>query len=499
MTDERFGGAGPDPRRVYNLDTLARELGLLLARASSGSRSPRVTLADLTRRIGLPRATIHNYITGNTLAPADVLDQIVVALSASPEEQREWSEAWFRVSAHRQAERRQRLTRREVSPERANKSVAEEFYERLTRMTPRTMDVCTISAQNLDLIHQVELISLDYEEQITGALECPGGSGSNTTLALALLDIPTAIVGVISDDRYGRSLADDLEAAGVDTSLLITVSNAGSTGHTLVFTDGDGRRLIYVLAGVNELLAQELTKRNLRANLIGLVRQTRILHLSSFTGAAERELQETLVSSIDPDTILSFNPGALYARLGADRLSPILTRTNVLFLYEQQLDELLSKSSAGVDDRATTVSHKMARLYDWRNRRGSNEPMAVAVKRPVDLVRGRAQDYLAVGYGRASLEDFAGPDARARRHDILDSAGAGDALAAGFLLGLLKHSTPDECANLAFVMALSASSGLGARVALPRKRNLAERWRLHLPDVTAPAWLVDDDEQPWVS
>jgi ribokinase len=499
VADERAGGAGPDPRRIYNLDTLARELGLLLARASAGSRSPQVTLADLTRRIGLPKATIHNYITGNTLAPADVLDKIVVALSAQPEEQREWSEAWFRVSAHRQAERRQRLTRREVSLERADKSVTDLFHERLRRTASRTMSLCTISAQNLDLIYQVELISVDHEEEIADAFECPGGSGANTTLALALLGARTAIVGVIADDRYGRMLADDLTAAGVDKSFVITIAPPGHTGHTLVFTDGGGRRLIYVRPGVNELMAEELTKRNLNANLIDLARQSQILHLSSFTGAAERALQETLVDSIDADTILSFNPGALYTRLGADRLSSLLTRTNVLFLYEQQLDELLSKSSADVGDRATTVSAKMARLYDWRNHRGSNEPMAVAVKRPVDLVRGRAQDYLAVGYGRTSLEDFAGPDAGARRREVLDSTGAGDALAAGFLFGLLKQSTPHECANLAFVMALSASSGLGARIALPRRRDLAARWRLHLPGVTAPAWLIDDDEQPRVS
>ncbi len=498
MASERSGGAGPDPRRVHDLDTFARELGLLLARASTGSRSPQVTLADLTRRIGLPRATIHNYITGNTLAPADVLDQIVVALSAPPEEQREWSEAWFRVSAYRQAERRQRLTRREVSPGQANKSVTDLFHERLKRTASRTMDICAISAQNLDLVHQIELIAPDHEERIAEALERPGGSGSNTTLALARLNIRTAIVGAIADDRYGRLLLADLTAAGVDTSLLITVVDPGSTGHTLVFTDGDGRRLIYVLAGVNELMSREFSKQNMSANLIRLVHQARILHLSSFTGAAERELQEKLVGSIDSDTILSFNPGALYARLGADRLSQILTRTNVLFIYEQQLDELLSKSSAGVGDRAATVSDKMARLYDWRNRRGSNEPMAVAVKRPVDLVRGRAQDYLAIGYGRTSLEHFAGPDTGTRRYYILDSTGAGDALAAGFLLGLLKYSTPHECANLAFVMALSASSGLGARVALPHGNELAERWRLHLPDVTAPAWLINDEERPCV-
>ncbi|MEO6081588.1 MAG: tetratricopeptide repeat protein [Umezawaea sp.] len=76
---------------------LARELDLLRVRAAVGSRKARVTLDELAGRVGLPRSTVHAYVTGVTIAPADVLDRVVIALGASPAEQAAWSEAWFRA------------------------------------------------------------------------------------------------------------------------------------------------------------------------------------------------------------------------------------------------------------------------------------------------------------------------------------------------------------------------------------------------------------------
>ncbi|MET0136346.1 MAG: helix-turn-helix domain-containing protein [Kibdelosporangium sp.] len=90
-------GCGPDPRRVHRLAGLARELDLLRARAAAGTLKAKVSLEVLTRLVRLPRSTLHRYVTGQTLAPAEVLDRIVVALGADPAEQREWSEAWYRV------------------------------------------------------------------------------------------------------------------------------------------------------------------------------------------------------------------------------------------------------------------------------------------------------------------------------------------------------------------------------------------------------------------
>ncbi|MBP2327213.1 DNA polymerase III delta prime subunit [Kibdelosporangium banguiense] len=92
---------GPDPQRVHGLAELAKELDLLRARAAAGTLKARVTLEDLTRLVRLPRSTLHRYITGRTLAPSEVLDRIVLALGASPAEQREWNEAWYRVHEHK--------------------------------------------------------------------------------------------------------------------------------------------------------------------------------------------------------------------------------------------------------------------------------------------------------------------------------------------------------------------------------------------------------------
>ncbi len=90
---------GPNPRRVRGLPGLARELDLLRARAAVGTMKARVSLEDLARLVRLPRSTLHSYLTGQTFAPSDVLDRIVLALGADPAEQREWNEAWFRVRA----------------------------------------------------------------------------------------------------------------------------------------------------------------------------------------------------------------------------------------------------------------------------------------------------------------------------------------------------------------------------------------------------------------
>ncbi|MFC5290502.1 RICIN domain-containing protein [Actinokineospora guangxiensis] len=99
---------GPDPTRVSDLPGLAEELGLLRVRAARGTGRPIVSLAELTRRMGLPatsKSTVHSHATGRTLAPAEALDAMVIALGATPDEQRAWAEAWFRVAASRHGTR----------------------------------------------------------------------------------------------------------------------------------------------------------------------------------------------------------------------------------------------------------------------------------------------------------------------------------------------------------------------------------------------------------
>jgi tetratricopeptide (TPR) repeat protein len=97
---------GPDATRVHTVADLVAELGLLRARAAAGTRKTRVSLAELADRISEPRSTVHVYLTGKHLPAATVLDRIVIALGATPVEQRQWGEAWFRVAASQESGRR---------------------------------------------------------------------------------------------------------------------------------------------------------------------------------------------------------------------------------------------------------------------------------------------------------------------------------------------------------------------------------------------------------
>ncbi|MBM7789357.1 helix-turn-helix domain-containing protein [Tenggerimyces flavus] len=93
----RYRTAGPDPSRIATRADLARELNLLRGRAAAGTLNVRVSLTDLAERVDVPRSTVHAYLSGKHLPPAEVLDRIVIALGATAHEQRLWSEAWFRV------------------------------------------------------------------------------------------------------------------------------------------------------------------------------------------------------------------------------------------------------------------------------------------------------------------------------------------------------------------------------------------------------------------
>ncbi|PWW63349.1 helix-turn-helix domain-containing protein [Actinokineospora spheciospongiae] len=99
----------PDPDRVTDEAGLVEQLDLLRRRAARGTGKARVGLSTLARRAGLPRSTVHTYVSGRAFPPVDALDRIVQALGVPPSGLRPWGEAWFRAAAD--LDRRRRGTR----------------------------------------------------------------------------------------------------------------------------------------------------------------------------------------------------------------------------------------------------------------------------------------------------------------------------------------------------------------------------------------------------
>ncbi len=97
-------GGGPaerEPAEVQSRDDLVAALDRLRQRAARGSGRGRVSLDRIARATGIPRSTVHSYVRGLRLPPADALDAIVVALGCAPGEQASWAAALERVSDER--------------------------------------------------------------------------------------------------------------------------------------------------------------------------------------------------------------------------------------------------------------------------------------------------------------------------------------------------------------------------------------------------------------
>jgi ribokinase len=58
--------------------------------------------------------------------------------------------------------------------------------------------------------------------------------------------------------------------------------------------------------------------------------------------------------------------------------------------------------------------------------------------------------------------------------NVVDTTGAGDAFCAGFLYGLLKHKSLEECGRIGNFVASRCTTKMGARVGLPTLKDLTK-------------------------
>jgi len=312
-----------------------------------------------------------------------------------------------------------------------------------------TIEVVGLGALNIDHIYKVEHILDDGEAVVLDACLSPGGSAANTIYGLAKLGVSTGFNGVVSNDDGGRILLQDFQKVGVDTSR-IRVKHRAKTGSVLCLSDKLGRRSLYVLPGANN----QLTIDDLD---LAYINQARMLHLSSFADDRQFRVVLELMDRLDLSIKLSFAPGALYAVKGLKALAPILNRTYLLFINQNEMRQLTGEDViAGAESCLRQGCQKVVVTV------GTGERLRKAT---------------AVGYIRdAEHEYIIEPVSRDIGAEV-DTTGAGDAFAAGFLYGLVKGKGLEECGRLGNIVAQFCITKIGAREGLPTLNELAQRYR----------------------
>jgi ribokinase len=298
-------------------------------------------------------------------------------------------------------------------------------------------DVVGFGALNVDKLFKVNRIAAREEESfITDFAETCGGSAANTVVGLARLGCKVGYIGKVASDREGKMLLEEFRKEGVDTEG-ITIAKKGRSGIVMGFVDENGERALYVDPGVNNQV--ELSEKIKRYAF-----QTKFLHLTSFVGEEPFQTQKKIVETLPEDVLISFDPGALYARKGLAALGSIVEKSFVLMPNSVELELL------------TGIT----------NYRKGAEAMLKRGAKIIAVKLGSRGCYVTDGIRCHNVEAF--------KVNVISTTGAGDAFCAGFLFGLIKHMSLEECGRIGNFVASRCTTRMGARIGLPTLKDLAK-------------------------
>lgn len=296
-------------------------------------------------------------------------------------------------------------------------------------------DVVGFGALNVDKLFKVDKIAAAEEESfVMGYQESCGGSAANTMVGLARLGYKTGFIGKVGDDSEGKLLIDDFREEGVDVRG-ITVAPCARSGKVMGFVDQKGDRALYVEPGVNDTIDVADIDEEYAC-------QAKFLHLTSFVGKMSFQTQRKIVERLPEGVKVSFDPGALYSRMGLVAIEDIVRRTFVFMPNAGELELLTGKS-------------------DYR--RGAESLIEIGVSIVAVKLGGRGC-YVTDGKREHSMEAF--------RVKVVDTTGAGDAFCAGFLYGLVKGRSLENCGQIGNFVASRCIMKMGARTGLPTLKDL---------------------------
>ena len=267
---------------------------------------------------------------------------------------------------------------------------------------------------NWDVTLHVDALPVpDGEAVIADQTQAGGGSASNTAAVLAGLDCDPLLLGSVGDDENGLLARRELEAAGVDCTALQRVPDAATTVKYLL-VDRTGEVMVLANEGANEAFsAADLPPDTFDS--------TGHLHLTSQSPETAIELAE---HARDAGVSVSVAPGR---RLGDREYGPILAAADIVFLNSREADTARAQGLLDGTDAETVVTH------------GSEG----AARHGPESVRHEGFDAEAV-----------------------DTAGAGDAFAAGYLVARYTDRTDADPLAVANACGALAAESIGARTSL---------------------------------
>lgn len=281
------------------------------------------------------------------------------------------------------------------------------------------------------------LIDLAKAKEIQGlmvtARHVSGGSVANTTAGIAELGGTAGFVGTLADDEVGHSYAQNLRAAGVEFEPHYSegAAEALGTGRCVVLITEDADRTMGTYLGA----ASTLTPAGVPERFVG---RASIVLLEGYLWdvPAAKEAMRHAASTAhagDGSVALSLSDPFCVSRHQREFLELLLNDVDILIGNEEELTMLFGADSA---DAALEAAEETGLLVVMT--RGPQGAVVLTARGPVAV-----------------------PAAAVER--VIDTTGAGDLFAAGFLFGLTHGMGPEDCTQLGALCAAEVISHTGAR------------------------------------
>lgn len=312
------------------------------------------------------------------------------------------------------------------------------------------LDVVAIGNAIVDVVAQVQddflgthavekgimtLIDQDRASSLYSAMppatEISGGSAANTVAGAAAIGAKTGFLGKVRDDQLGQIFAHDIRALGVEYAGPITSADSASeTSRCLVMVSPDGERSMSTFLGASVDLQATDIDEALMGRADWLYLEGYLFDTPEAKQAYARAIAATRAGGGKASITLS-DPFCVdrhrgdFRKLIREEMSLVFAnKAEIKSLYQtDDLDEALDSVAADVEIAAITLSEEGA-----------------------IVVRGNERTQV-----------------RALPTSVVDTTGAGDLFAGGFLAGLAMGADDARAATMGCAAAGEIISHLGAR------------------------------------
>lgn len=318
-------------------------------------------------------------------------------------------------------------------------------------MTPTRYDVVAIGNAIVDILSPSDDAFLAREGMNKGSMqlvfspeeadalyakmgpgqEVSGGSAANTLAGIAALGGTCGFIGQVADDQLGQVFAHDIRAAGIRFDTPVRAGQP-TTARCLIFVTPDGQRTMNTFLGASQFLPEEAIDREMIADAA-------VLYLEGYLWDPE-EPRAAMRAAID------------VARQAGRQVAFTLSDT---FCIERHGNDFRALIAAGMIDILFANEAELASLAQEADFETALAKIAPQV--PTLVVTRGAQGACAIQRGERA-------DVPAQPIDkVVDTTGAGDLFAAGFLQGQTHGVGLEASLTLGAICAAEVIGHFGAR------------------------------------